>query len=289
VLVIIVVVAVFIGAIWTLTEQRFAATYDIAVTAVELPTDPADLEEGRRLSVTRGCVDCHDKDLGGRAVVDDPAIGVLYAANLTSGEGGIAPGFTDADWVRAIRHGVSPEGRPLVLMPSQEYYPLSDRDLGRLIAYLKSVPPVDRPEQDIAVGPVARVLMTVGEFPLLAAERIDHAAPRSEAPEPGETAAYGAYVAAGCSGCHREDFAGGPIAGGPPDWPPAANLTPHPTAGLGGWSEDDFIKAMREGVRPDGSDLNPAMPWPLFTEMTDVELKALWLFLRSVPPSEGRA
>ena len=73
------------------------------------------------------------------------------------------------------------------------------------------------------------------------------------------------------------------MAGAPPEAPPPANLTPH-ASGLAGWSEADFVKAMRSGERPDGRVLNPFMPWPTFARMTDDELAALWRYLSTLPP-----
>jgi mono/diheme cytochrome c family protein len=96
------------------------------------------------------------------------------------------------------------------------------------------------------------------------------------------TAAYGKYIAdiAGCHGCHGYGLSGGRVAG-PPGLPPASNLTP---AGIGSWTEVDLTRAMREGKRPDGSQLNEFMPWKVFRGMTDAEIHAMWLYLRSVPP-----
>ena len=95
------------------------------------------------------------------------------------------------------------------------------------------------------------------------------------------TAKYGEYLAIGCTGCHGPTLSGGKIPGGPPDWKPAANITP---AGIGRYSETDFIRELREGKRPDGSDVAPLMPWRLTKSMTDVELKAVYAYLGTVPP-----
>ena len=97
------------------------------------------------------------------------------------------------------------------------------------------------------------------------------------------TPAYGRYVAISCSGCHGSNYSGGKIEIGPPDWPPAANLTPDPSGRLSGWTQADFIATLRTGHRPDGSALNPVMP-RAFAQMDDVELKALWSFFRTLPP-----
>jgi len=66
-----------------------------------------------------GCVDCHTRDLGGKRFIDSEA-GRLAASNLTHGAGGVGDVYADVDWVRAIRHGVRPTGKPLLVMPSAE-------------------------------------------------------------------------------------------------------------------------------------------------------------------------
>ena len=94
----------------------------------------------------------------------------------------------------------------------------------------------------------------------------------------------------GIASCHGADFAGGPIVGGDPSWVPARNLTPHAT-GMGGWSYEQFVAAMREGRRPDGTALLEPMTLllPYAQRMTDVEMEALWRYLQSLPAvaSEG--
>jgi hypothetical protein len=200
---------------------------------------------------------------------------------LTKGRGSRTAQFKDEDWVRAIRHGVGPDGKGLFLMPSEEYAHLSDADLGAVIAYLKTAPSVDRDRVPIQLGPVARVLVGTGKMKL-SPEVIDHANLKPPVVEPGVTLDYGRYLSVGCIGCHGPNFSGGKIAIGPPDWPPAANLTPHADSRVAKWSEGDFITALRTAKRPDGVELNPAMP-RAFGNMDDTELKALWLFLKSLP------
>ena len=103
----------------------------------------------------------------------------------------------------------------------------------------------------------------------------------------------GEYLAkaGGCVGCHTEAREGAtPFAGGRALKTPfgtfyGPNITPHPGAGLGRWSEADFVRAMREGVRPDGANYYPAFPYPSFTRITDADLRDLWAYLRSLPPS----
>lgn len=95
--------------------------------------------------------------------------------------------------------------------------------------------------------------------------------------------------AGGCLGCHTEDkkgaieYAGGRGLKTPFGTFYGPNITPHPTAGIGKWSEADFIRAMREGKRPDGANYFPAFPYPSFTAISDADLRDLWAYLRSLP------
>lgn len=270
-----------IGAVYAVTELRLGQTYNVPAETIAIPTGEDSLALGRHIAETRGCNDCHAENLAGAAFFEDAAMGLLYASNLTSGQGGIATSYSDADWVLAIRHGIGPDRQSLLFMPSTEYYFLNDRDLGALIAYLKTVPPVDNETPKASIGPVGRILFLAGQLPLTPAVLIDHAGPRPSASEPGVTVAYGQYLAAGCVGCHGSDYSGGPIPGAPPDTVPASNLTPG--GSLADWSESDFIQAMRTGVTPGGQEMDPFMPWKNIGKMTDDELKALWMYLQSLP------
>ncbi len=281
VLSLVVAVAAALGVVYWKSGERLKQTFAVAVQPVPVPTDAEAIARGRHIAATRGCVDCHGADLAGAKVVDDPAMGRLYGPNLTRGRGGVPAGYGDVDWERAIRHGVDTDGRGLFLMPSTDYAQFSTRDMGDLIAYLKSVAPVDRESVPLKVGPVARALMLAGKIKL-SAEVIDHRAVKPDEVLPGLTADYGRYLAVGCTGCHGTNFSGGKIDIGPPDWPPAANLTPHASGRLAAWTEADFIKALRESRRPDGSEINAVMP-RAFAHLNDTEVKALWAYLHTIP------
>lgn len=272
------------AAVWVRFASRAHLDRSFAVTPrpVAIPTDAAALARGRHLAQTRGCSDCHGKDYAGNVVIDDGAMGRVHGPNLTRGRGGRVVAWTDADWVRAIRHGVAPDGRALFLMPSEEYQFLSDDDLGALIGFLKSLPPVDRGRVQIELGPVARVLVATGRIKLSAAV-IDHPKVQPVAVPAAITPEYGRYVATTCLGCHGPNLSGGRIEVGPPHWPEASNLTPHASGAVAKWSEADFLQAIRAGQRPDGSAINPIMP-RAFGQMDDTELKAIWAYLRTLPP-----
>jgi mono/diheme cytochrome c family protein len=272
------------AAVYGFSEARYRKQYDVALPPVAIPTDSASIARGSHLVRSfGGCIECHGENLAGKVVVDDPALGRLYASNLTRGKGGIGGARSDADLVRAIRHGVGPTGHALVVMPSLDYVHFTDADLVAVVSYVKSVPAVDNVQPALSVGPVARALMLAGKMPLLHAERIDHAQPAPTGIAPAVTVAYGSYIARiGCTGCHGPQLAGGRIETGPPDWPPATNLT---AAGrVKDWSDAQLAHFFRTGVRPDGSPVNSVMPIRLTKNFTDDEIRALTLYLRSLPP-----
>lgn len=274
--------AVAMTAVYAITDNKFDTTYSVDVKPVVIPSDSASIEKGRHIAVTRSCNECHGREFQGNTVIDGPFfVGYLYAPNLTSGKGGVGGKRKDIDWVKAIRHGVSVENKTLVVMPSDEYYYMSDEDLGCLIAYLKSLPPVDNEVPETTIGPLFRTLYLKGDI-AMAAERIKHTAPRPTAPSAGVSPEYGKYLAYSCIGCHGEGYGGGVIPGAPPDWKPAANISPG--GAIAKWSEQDFIRTLRTGTTPDGRVLDSKiMPWPNIGQMTDTELKALLSYLRSLP------
>ncbi len=276
-----------LAVIYLITTSRMKQTYSVPSHPVAVVSDSSAIAYGKRLSQIRGCTDCHGENLAGRLMIDAPAVAKLYTANLTPGKGGIGRAYSDADWERSIRHAVAPDGRPLLYMPAQEFFHLSDGDLAALIAYLKTLPPVDNVLPESRIGPLGRILYLTGQMPLVPAELTDHSADHPAAPTPAVTVEYGRYLSLGCVGCHGPDLAGGPIPGAPPDWPEAADLTP--AGNLKNWDENDFIQAMRTGVKPNGQAFAEQMPYQLLKAMTDDELKAVWLFLNSLPAKSNFA
>ncbi len=271
-------------AVWVYaaSESMLGKIYPAPDTRVVIPTDAAAVSRGEHLVQAAGaCTTCHGSDLGGKVYAEMGPVGVVAGRNLTRGRGGIGGELEDADWVRAIRYGVRRDGTTLIAMPSEVYTKLTDADLGAVIAYLKQLPPVDREVPDTRFYLMGRALLALGRMKILTAPKTLHERTPDSA-EPAGTAGYGRYLAdiSGCHGCHGFGLSGGRVAG-PADLPPASNLTP---TGLGGWSEADFVRALREGRRPDGTTVNDFMPWRSYAGMNDLELHALWLYLRSVPP-----
>jgi len=117
-------------------------THDIPVETVSIPADAEAIQRGEHLATIYICTSCHTKNLGGELSFAVPGMLSIPTPNLTSGVGGIGSFYTDEDWVRAIRHGVGHDGRALFIMPSNVFHSLNDEDLGAVIAYIKSVPPL---------------------------------------------------------------------------------------------------------------------------------------------------
>ena len=167
-------------------------------------------------------------------------------------------------------------------MPVRTFYFLSDEDLGALIAYLKSLPPIDNEMPKTDLGPLGRVMLALGQLPpdlIPNVTSIDHDGPRPVAPKPGVTVEYGKYLAITCTLCHGSNLNGKTIT------TDAEYLAPNLTPGgeLHFWSEAQFIATLRTGVTPSGHLLKKVMPWKFFGQMTDEELKAVWLYLQSLP------
>jgi mono/diheme cytochrome c family protein len=289
---IVLVVLMILSTIFVFSTQTLNKHIEYSDASPPIPRDSAAIARGRHLSrAISKCVDCHGADLGGQVVFDALPMARIVAPNLTSGRGGIADSRSDDDLLRAIRHGIGMGGRALAMMPARNYWHMGDDDVGALIAYLRSLPPVDRENPPIKFGLVGRVLLLKGDLnPLFEAKGMDHVARRTAPPAADTTADYGRYLSeiGGCTGCHGPTLSGGPIPGAPPDARQATNLTPE---GIGSWTEADFFKAVREGIRPNGTPIDSTMmPIPLTREMTDMETKAIYLYLRTVPPkaSGGR-
>lgn len=265
------------------SERRLAREY--AVTA-DLPApDPSLGDEGRRLAFSRGCADCHGEDFGGKLLADEMPFARLVGTNLTRTPDAHADRNVHERMHLALRHGIGLDSRPLLMMPSKSFASLSRHEVEALSAFFGSLPPVQRRLPDSDLGPLGRTLLVAGKLEgFLSAEQIDHAAPAVDKPPALGTVDYGRHAAQLCSGCHRGDFAGGRMSHGGPQTPPASNLTPDPS-GLAGWTEADFMTAMRTGRRPDGGEIDGnAMPWRAIGKASDEELRSMWLYLSSLPP-----
>lgn len=238
------------------------------------------IERGEHYVTARyACMDCHGEDFGGGVMIDDAAVGVLHGPNLTGGQGSRIAAFTVADWDRLVRHGIRLDGTP-ALMPSVDFFAMSDRELSDIIAFIRSLPPVDRQMEPVTLGPVLKIMIATGGLPFSADIHPGHQDEHLvEPPSESDTITFGGHLAQACSGCHNRQLTGGPVPGAPPDWAPASDLTR-----LNGWTFEEFETVLREGVRRDGSPVQTPMDRAVLAtkNMTDEELSAVFAYLQSI-------
>ena len=274
---------------------------------LKLDVTPERAARGRR-TVQLLCVACHldiaTGSLAGKPMPDlPPQFGVAHSANITRDlETGIGA-WTDGEIAYLLRTGVTRDGRYtppwMVKLPK-----IADEDLEDLIAFLRSDDPLVRPVK--AKRPPSKPSLLTKVLSRIAFKPLPYPAAAIAAPNPSDRVAYGRYLVqsrAICYPCHSADFAkiddfvpeqsAGYLGGGNamPDMNgrivKTANITPDPETGIGKWSEDDFVRLIRFGVRPDRSVIvYPMVPFP---ELSDDEARAIFAYLRRPPPGGHRS
>ncbi|MFO1270337.1 MAG: cytochrome c [Rubrivivax sp.] len=275
-----------VGAGTLLAEQRMNRKVEIAPTALVLKADAATLERGRYLYTSRGCADCHGEDGAGRTFIDDGKGLKVAGPNISPGPGSVVAAYRAQDWDRTLRHGVKPDGRPLMIMPAEDYNRLTDSDVAAIASYVKQLAPA---AGGAAVLKLPLPVRAAYGFGLIddAATKIDHTLPPAQPVAEGVTVEHGRYVAAMCVGCHGKDLAGGKIPGGPPDWPAAADLRPGPQGALARYPDADALIALfKSGRRADGSVVK-VMPFEALGRLSDTDARALHLYLKSRGTTAG--
>lgn len=281
---IVVIAVASVGFTWLLHSMKLSQSFMIEQTPLSISYESETIAEGKKLFEKNKCANCHGERLEGKVFIDSPLEGVFAGNNLTTGDGGIGRDYTNDDMAKAIRHGVKQDGKPILYMPSDVYYNLDDFEVGALIAYIRSVPPVNNKVPNSYAGIYSIMQGVMGNLDiLLTAGKMDHKKERISNVKPEPTVAFGRKVANQCVMCHSANFSGGNRPGFPVQ---PSNLTPNKQDGLGDWTKEQFITAMTTGMRPDGRVLNQFMPWAQYANMSKIELEALWLFLQSIPAKE---
>jgi mono/diheme cytochrome c family protein len=269
-----------------LTDRRFEST-------------PERLARGRYMvESVSGCVYCHsDLDWkargypikagtegSGRSWADE-GIPFLTAPNISSDPETGGGTWSDDTYARAVREGIGHDGRALFpLMPYRNYRHMSDEDLASVIVYIKSLPPVKKalPKSQIPF-PLSR-LINGAPLPLSAPVL---------APEP---AKYGEYLVtmSSCFDCHTPQDKGQPVPGlaygggfvftSPGGEVASANITPDPT-GIPYYDEALFLEMMRTG-QVKARKIHDQMPWTFYRTQTDEDLKAMFAYLKTLPPAK---
>lgn len=265
-----------VGVVGFAGGRPFVERHEAPAHEIVVPADPAAIAEGERLTKIWGCVGCHERDAGGGVLFESPLGDRLVAPNLTR----VVRDYDPAMLERAIRHGVKPDGSSMIVMPSSMFAHASDEDLGRVIAYLRSLPPVPDSLPGNRMSLLARFFALVGDLQLEAAA-IDHDAPHGVSPDSlhagstrDDTLALGRYLArTTCPECHQADLRGSDSPDGPPDLRIAAAYPP-----------DRFRRLMREGIALDGEErgLMTVIARGRTVHLTDDELAALHAYLSTL-------
>jgi mono/diheme cytochrome c family protein len=292
-----------LGITFTIGWRPFFGPSARALTDRKFESTPQRLERGKYL--TSGCRYCHSPhdwnapgtpymagmEFSGEQEPYADLPGRIVASNLTPDKETGAGNWTDDMFARAIREGIGHDGRTLFpLMPYVNFRELSDEDIASIVVYLRSVPPVhhELPATEI-IFPVKYLIRTVPQ-PLTAP--VPDILPDANNPK------YAAHMAkiAGCADCHTptvqgEEVKGMGMAGGEPFRGPwgyvaSANITPDDT-GIKNYTQDIFIQVLRSGL-VNGQALSPVMPTMAYKELNDMDLTAIYHYLRSVPAVEHR-
>lgn len=277
--VVIAVVALLGVAVYFVGSGNVNRSYAVETAALVLPADSSAMAHGEHLTHIYGCADCHGADLSGKVLVDAPPFRVT-APNLTAGRGGIGSRYAVEDLDRAVRHGIKPDGRSVLVMPSSAYHHMSDSEAATLIAYLQQVPPVDNELPPTEMRLPGR-LMAAALIDPAAEVRLERAA--TTGPPPAPTAEYGAYLTSiSCGHCHGEKLQG-------LERPPEPGSPPSPDLRAAAqWPLDQFKETLRTGIRPGGAELDTKfMPLSMTRAMTDIELEAVHTYLVSLQPANN--
>ncbi len=267
-------------------ERKMARNIALSVPPVAVWADAAHIERGRYLYSTRGCAECHGANGAGKTVVRDGGMFVV-SPNITGGANSATARYQVVDWVRTVRHGVKPNGNPVMIMPSEGYSRLTDEDMASLVAYVQQLKPVPGQRALISVPVPVKVLYAFGVIKD-ASEKIDHSLPPPVPVADAVTPEHGAYVANTCIGCHGAHLSGGKIPGGPPTWPAASNLTPGKGSAMLRYPTPELFMAMlRGGHRPDGTAISRVMPFASLSQMNDTDVRALHAYLKTVAPRDA--
>ena len=281
-----------------------------------VPRTPERVERGRYLFMNvANCAECHSevdwtrfdapvkKDGIGAGKIWPAEAGLpgsLVSPNITPDAGTGVGGWTDGELIRAIREGISRDGRVLFpLMPYTEFRSMSDEDVESVVAFIRTLAPVQRKME------LSRIDFPVGLLVKSAPQPVDGVV---ETPSRADRVAYGRYltVIAGCRTCHTPTKRGSPVegmqyAGGERFGAEKSgllvvsfNLTPDKGTGIGTWDEKQFMEKFRQyreyarGTPPPATPENfTVMPWLPFDGIEDDDLKAVFAFLQTLKPVEN--
>jgi cytochrome c553 len=259
------------GWIYFASEREVEREFESAdVAPLAIPTDAADIAEGQRIAQLAGCVHCHGEKLTGAVVDDIPNLIRLVAPNIST----LLPGYSDAQLAALLREGIKPNGKSVLFMPSEMFRHLTDQDLARVIAWLRTQPAVaDGITERTQLRVLGRLIIAKGDVKLAAVSIPTLPAPASTRYDASSPASRGRYLTMNyCSECHGQQLEGfAPIAA------PALAVAK-------GYSLEQFTRLMQEGVGLGDREFRIMTPTAKarFTQFTPDEIAAVHAFLQTL-------
>lgn len=263
-------IVIAVAVIYLLSQHRLTKRYPLPRTAIVVPDDAASIAVGQRLATIAGCyASCHGPQGEGAVLLDEPIIGRLVAPNLSAS----VRAHSDTELANIIRHGLRPDGRSVIVMPAEAFTCLNDADLGRIIAFLRSLPASTGPGPSLSLGPLGRLGLVTGQF-RMATRLIAETVPLPPAASP--DAVTGRYLSQTvCAHCHGTNLRGRTT---------PAYVSPNLQI-VAAYSAAAFTRLLRTGVPLGGqklglmreeAQLNLAL-------LTDAEIASLYSYLHSLP------
>ena len=267
-----VLVIALIGAayIYFQSERVLDRQYvDTDKAALAIPTDPVGIEEGRRIAQLAGCMHCHGDNLAGTVVDDIPKLVRLVAPNIST----LLPNYSDAQIATVLRKGVKPGGKSVLFMPSEMFRHLSDQDLARVIAFLRTKPAViDGVTEKTQLRPIGRLIIAKGDYQpaALAIASLPATVGNFEAADPVSRGRY--LTMSYCSECHGQKLEG------------VAPINAPALAVAKAYSLEQFSRLMRQGVGTGDREFRLMTPTARarFTQLTAEEVAAVHAYLQTL-------
>ena len=279
--------------------------YDVSTIEYEAKSSPKSIERGKKLT-TMLCANCHlNRETGkltGIKMTDaPPEFGEIYSQNITQDKTYGIGNWSDGELLYLLRTGVKKNGQ--YSPPYMAKLPtMADEDLDAIISFLRSDNEMVKADatKDTPTKPsfLTKLLSRIAWKPL--------PLPKAKiyVPDSSNTKELGRYLANNleCFSCHSADFktnnflipesSEGYFGGGnkPLDMQGrimlTANLTPDKETGIGNWTKEKFVKAVKYGIKEN----EPALSYPMmpYSRLNDYEVEAIFEYLKTIPPIKNK-
>jgi mono/diheme cytochrome c family protein len=235
-----------------------------------IPTDAAEIAEGHRIAQLAGCMHCHGDNLAGTVVDDIPNFVRLVAPNIST----LLPAYTDAQLATVLREGIKPNGKSVLFMPSEMFRHLTDQDLARVIAWLRTKPVVaEGVAEQTQLRIIGRLIIAKGDFKLAGGSIPSLPTAASSNYDANDSLSRGRYITMNyCSECHGQR-----LEGFPPIAAPALTVAK-------GYKLAQFTRLMLEGVGVGDRQFKLMTPTAKarFTQLAPEEIAAMHSYLQTL-------